>query len=296
MKIAHFSDWHMSDDADEFDEEIEYLENCIDTAVDKKVDHFVLSGDMVDSKNLKDYKYILDTFAQYNIDDHTILSMVPGNHEIHPLDLDDIKGSIRNAYSAPRNQKTFNSYMSRFVDKSEYVYSKTVVPFIKNLDSSTLLVGLDTVNATTMNLRDLIGLFSRNIDIKAVVGQFTDEDESELMESLSQMHYSKYKTKILVMHHYPLEGVEFDRVEVPLLGSFNVPGDFEEEDLERVQDFIKSVGFDYVLCGHAHYLNGVDTLGKSKIVNAAVDDEYGFQLIDTVKRKVEWIEAEDIEN
>ena len=252
-RIAHFSDFHLSAQDENFD----YALDLIDDAIDNDADHIVISGDIVGSQQMDVVKAFLTQLSRRKWASADKLTIIPGNHDIYP----DLKWKW-----PARPDKTFKEFTrltrrQRIGERSDSIFSNKQFPFKKTLNKNVVLAGLET----TMN-----GVCS---PISFANGNLEEEDIDAVTEFFDE--HGSAKHKILVCHHYP-----FDTEFFAIRGLVIVNGGFTDPEPEIARNWLCHTGASLVLCGHVHE-NHTKKLGKNCRMVCAGDGQNGkYYLLD----------------
>jgi 3',5'-cyclic AMP phosphodiesterase CpdA len=299
MKLAHFSDWHFPSGykrtaVDDFNDQLVGLRESLDQAAELGASHIVFTGDMVDRADSQDYRHFLNAAAYAGFKGPDQVSLVPGNHDIHPLSWEEralsmgdwLRGNYIGSARAPVAQRTLNKWAGKTIRAAHRVLEDHPFPFLKPLDQGrVILIGLDTVHEDTNPW-------------KSARGRFVAEDLKALRRAVRPRTNDQRPVLVLAMHHYPIPPVTFPLdiedflpTEVPLPGFLTeglesiaeglpIPGDFQEADLQRLERLLGEFRFDYILCGHTHGGRKVRRKWGARIVNSS-SSSVAFHLIDT---------------
>ncbi len=191
MRIIHISDLHLCQTFKK--NNISKLKRLIKHISDMEIDHLVITGDISDNSNEKDYlvlKKILQTFNLYSSEKTTI---IPGNH--------DIFGGVQLAEDIlkfPVKCKTvnFKEKLDTFVNSFKELYANTYFPneseyfpFAKPVED-LILVGMNT----TDKYSKLKNPFASN-------GKVHKDQLMGLVDILSAKSFENY-IKIVLSHHH----------------------------------------------------------------------------------------------
>jgi 3',5'-cyclic AMP phosphodiesterase CpdA len=80
-RIAHFSDFHLSDTGQEFGRAV----NLVRHALSLKVDHVVITGDLVDVTQTDVISAFWGRLRPLGWSGGTRMSFCPGNHDVFPV-------------------------------------------------------------------------------------------------------------------------------------------------------------------------------------------------------------------
>jgi 3',5'-cyclic AMP phosphodiesterase CpdA len=274
MRVAHISDLHICGKHKR--ENISKVKKLIQHALENGVQHFVITGDISDNADEKDFnvfKEVLKKFDLYRSDKTTI---VIGNHDIFggPQTAQDVFN-----FPAKCMNTNYHEKIAKFVDHFKELFENTIrphdelyFPFAK-VFKDVLLVGLNT-NAEYSRFKNP---FASNGQVSKVQRQF-------LKMILLKKEFDE-KVKIVLTHHhfYPKnvashssEGTLWNKIEnytMKLRGKKKLMKTFIEHDVKLV------------LHGHSHemkeyYREGIRFVNSGGAVENHMKDSIGMFLID----------------
>ncbi len=221
-RIAHFSDFHLRDQGIE----LERATNLLRDAIKQKVDHIVITGDIVDAAQTNIVGSLWARLRRSGWSSGTKLTFCPGNHDIFPVS----KRFPFFAVSRPTERfrelcrLTRSSWQGPGVEALGAPY-----PVGKVLCDSVVLAALDT----TRNRQYLPTRWAE--------GEISEEDQ-ESVKSFFEEHLDK-PHRIIAMHHTP-----FEIQSESSLASMN----FKSPPPASVQEWLQACRATLVLCGHVH--------------------------------------------
>jgi 3',5'-cyclic-AMP phosphodiesterase len=240
MKIAHISDLHFSTFFK--NSNLQSIKHLLKYIIHSKVDHIVITGDLTDNADPKDFEIIRKLFKSFNILSSDRLSLVIGNHDIFgglqtPEDILNFPEKCKNVQYDKMIKLFGDYYFETFsgVIKNDEKY----FPFIKELDDIQFL-GLNS-----------IARYSKVKNPFGSNGKITDE---ELIEAgnLLRKYPSENQKRIVLVHHH------FNRIKLKK-NSF-ASGFWQKIEKQtmklkkkkRIISFFKEYNVDVVLHGHWH--------------------------------------------
>lgn len=191
MRIAHISDLHLCTKHKR--ENISKIKKLIQHALDNGVQHFVITGDISDNADEKDFvvfKEILKKFDLLRSDKTTI---VIGNHDIFggPQTAQDVFGFPTKCMNTNYHEK-----VAKFIDHFKELFENTIrphdelfFPFVKEF-KDVLLIGLNS-NAEYSRFKNP---FASNGHVSKIQRQF--------LKAILTKNEFKEKVKVILTHHH----------------------------------------------------------------------------------------------
>lgn len=228
-RIAHFSDFHLTSRNAHFDR---CLKLIVD-ATDRGAEHLVITGDLVESGQMKILASFLEEIKHlgWNSSDH--LTIIPGNHDIFPASL--------RAFSPLKSPTSlYKQFIELTRDASTGRNCRRLLrgeayPFGKVLAGRIALVGLDT----TRN--------GQRSPLKWAQGELPIGHQQAAERFLDRHRHLPHR--IVAMHHHPWREV--------FSGGASVEQNFMEPPPEEVWGWLRGIEPTLVLCGHVHRSDGV---------------------------------------
>lgn len=274
MKIAHISDLHICSTSKKSN--IRATKSLLAAALKENPDHIVITGDIVDLANEKDFKIARKIFKEFNLLDSNYLTLTIGNHDIFggisvPEDIP--------AFPQKCKQVDFKKKTIEFVERFYELFDNAIFgrdnnpfPFAK-IFKDICLIGFNSVD----NYSLIKNLFASNGKI--------GNKQIEAFKKLLELPIVKNKQKIALTHHHFSSDICFatssnltlwqkiERYTLKLRGKKKILKEFEK------------AGIDLVLHGHVH--NSSDYYKKGiRFSNAG--GSLGNKLDATLK--INWIE------
>ena len=198
MLIAHLSDLHLCDKFKE--ENLEKTERIIEHAMGKGVDHFVITGDISDNADPKDFNTLRNILAKFNLLSSNKVSVVIGNH--------DIFGGVRTALDVvnfPSRCRTtdYEQKVKQFVDHFNELFEQTYFPVkdkffpYAKVIADTVFVGLNSIDRYSK----LKNPFASN-------GKVDKVQREGLKKIFENEEYKLLQKIVLIHHHFYKRGVE----------------------------------------------------------------------------------------
>ncbi|HPY30163.1 MAG TPA: metallophosphoesterase [Verrucomicrobiota bacterium] len=260
--IAHFSDFHLCAVDDDF--------HCslamIDDAVERGVDHIVITGDIVDCAQMDVYTAFFQALRKRKLTEATRLTIIPGNHDIFPLSTRPIPIPPFWRRPTANFEKLLKVIRPTFSSKTAtQLVAGEPFPVAKRLGKDVLLVALDT----TRN--------EQYLPIRWAEGELPSHHRSAVRRHLARNSHVRHK--IIVMHHSPWRE-EFE-------GDWLIEQNFTTPPPEEVRAWIKSCQADLLLCGHVHTKDSIKRtrIGSCRALRAGTSggiDDDGRRIYHTI--------------
>lgn len=251
-RLAHFSDFHLTDVDEDFDRSLA----MIDDAIEQDADHLVISGDLVESGQMHVVEAFMSALDQRRWADAGRLTLIPGNHDIFPF-------SKRVIPPIRRPTGIFDEFValtrsSRTGAGATKLLRGEPYPFGKILHKDVVVVGMDT----TRN-----GKFNPLCWCEGELPKRHMEAAADFLAS-----HAKAKHRIVAMHHHPWEEA-FE-------GGKWIEQNFTTPPPDEVEAWLRKSRATLVLCGHVHQQVSIEQrrFGKKCLVlrsgtAGGVDDE-----------------------
>ncbi|MFA5804970.1 MAG: metallophosphoesterase [Melioribacteraceae bacterium] len=274
MRIAHISDLHLCTKHKR--ENISKIKKLIQHALDNCAQHFVITGDISDNADEKDFivfKEILKKFDLLRSDKTTI---VIGNHDIFggPQTAQDVFGFPTKCMNTNYHEK-----VAKFIDHFKELFENTIrphdelfFPFVKEF-KDVLLIGLNS-NAEYSRFKNP---FASNGHVSKIQKQF--------LKAILTKNEFKEKVKIVLTHHH------FYPKDVPSHSSESTMWNKIEDYTMKLRGkkkllklFLES-NVKLVLHGHSHemkeyFREGIRSVNSGGSVDNNLKDEASLFLID----------------
>lgn len=232
MKIAHISDLHFTEK--DFEGQLAQFSNILLPQIQThNPDHYVITGDIVDSANKIILSKFVDILKEKNIFHAKTLTVVQGNHDIFTKNTQN-NGEENLEFFSSLFQPLLNSQKDRW--QTQHI----LTPFIKNSINGITFLGIDTTPRCKLGLGS--GLFQAE-EIEWLVDEIKEDIQ----------YYEKRKI-ILLMHHNPINSKEKQLGFV----SLNIKN---QEVLESLLNLITPIA---LMCGHHHMNSDIYLIEKSK--------------------------------
>jgi len=218
------------------------IEQTLRYAIEKKVDHIAITGDLTDNADLKDFIILRKLFQKLNLLNCNKLSLVIGNHDIFGgvQTAEDIFTFPDKCGKIDYKQKVndFYKFFPELFEGSVSYDSSNVFPFVKKINNF-IFIGLNSIAEYSM----VSNPFASN-------GMIELDQLNSVSDILGQYNDSKYRKIVLVHHH-------FNKMNV----TENSPGslwqNIEKQTMKlrkkkRLFKVFKHFGVELVLHGHYH--------------------------------------------
>ena len=251
--LAHLSDLHLRNEADAIE-----LGRQLDEIARRRVDHVVLTGDLLDRWDPALFAYALDLIAARGFLDPERLTLIHGNHDLassggHPRQRSDLWRLAARFWDPPAlvawRRRRFYAAIAARADGVA-----AAPPWLKTLSSGLRIAIVDSVPAPRVPFT----IERRRITLSHAKGHIAADQTAWLADQRAA------STLIVLLHHYPLPGSSFGWNVARGLGLRNpassalarwhvhVPMDLDEDSRARFWDAAETAGATAVLCGHVH--------------------------------------------
>lgn len=182
-KIAHISDIHIKNTKHvHFD----ILNKLLKDIKKRKVDHILLTGDIVDCATAEEFKLVKNTFNKYGYYDKSKLTVIPGNHDIYGGPSDRMPGYMFIQYCRKLNfKKSVNNFAKKFSD----INTSNKLPYLKVIDNAAL-IGINSIYEWDLHENS-----------NGTNGYLNDSILKKLVNILEKKEL-KDKIKIVLIHHH----------------------------------------------------------------------------------------------
>jgi 3',5'-cyclic AMP phosphodiesterase CpdA len=191
MRIAHISDLHLCTKHKR--ENISKIKKLIQHALDNGAQHFVITGDISDNADEKDFVIFKEILKKFNLFRSDKTTIVIGNHDIFggPQTAQDVFGFPTKCMNTNYHEK-----VAKFIDHFKELFENTIrphdelyFPFVKEF-KDVLLIGLNS-NAEYSRFKNP---FASNGYVSKIQKQF--------LKAILTKNEFKEKVKIVLTHHH----------------------------------------------------------------------------------------------
>ncbi len=243
MRLIHISDLHFTTffRTNNFFQ----IESVLKHAIDLKGDHIIITGDLTDNADPKDFMILRKLFEKLKLIDGNRFSLVIGNH--------DIFGGAQSAediFTFPekcgkvnydRKVREFYNYFPELFNNSVYLNHKNVFPFAKIINNF-LIIGLNSIEP-----------YSKINNPFASNGKIGIPQLNETYRIFERYKDENFRKIVLVHHH-------FNKIEVTENSSNKLWQKIEKQTMKlkkkkRLLKFFNQFGVELVLHGHYHVSN-----------------------------------------
>jgi len=191
MKLAHLSDLHIC--MKNKPKNLSRTRRLIEYALNQDVDHFVITGDLTNNAEAKDFIALRKLFEEFDLLDAGKLTLVIGNHDIYGgvYLAEEILTFPARCEKTDFYQKVreFKNYFLEVFENSFTPIPGNIFPFAKLIDD-VVLIGLNSITP-----------YSLLKNPAASKGKIGREQQKQLIKILSQPAYQN-KIKIILVHHH----------------------------------------------------------------------------------------------
>ncbi len=271
MRIAHIADLHFTTFFRE--NNLFQIETVLKYAIDSGCNHIVITGDLTDNAEKKDFGILRNLLSELNLLDSKKLSIIIGNHDIFggvqtAEDIIKFPGKC-SRINYHRKVKEFYHFFPELFLECAIFDSKRIFPFAKILDNY-LIVGLNS-----------IAKYSKITNPFASNGKINKRQLIEMQNIFEK--FIDYKKIVLVHHHFnkikPVDGT-----------SLNLWQNIEKQTMKlrkkkKLLNIFKQYGVELVLHGHYHESSkyrrkGIFFSNAGASLKGNIKDELNINMID----------------
>lgn len=265
MKIIHLSDLHISKDFNR--KNIKKFKLVLRHALKKSFDHLVITGDLSDNADEKDYILIRQILKQHELLDSNKTSIIIGNH--------DIFGGVQTAndvFNFPSKCKfidyshqvsTFISHFEELFVDCKFASSDNFFPYYKNLGN----IGIVGLNS--------IAKYSKISNPMASTGKVSTYQLNNLKQIIA-ITASKNQPKIaLIHHHFYKKNFEASSPQNRVWNKIE-SYTLRLKNKKKVIKAFKECGINLVLHGHSHEVIQYERKGLLFInAGGSIENQHG---------------------
>jgi DNA repair exonuclease SbcCD nuclease subunit len=273
MKIAHISDLHLCRKYKR--DNVYKIKKILQQIVESEVDHIVISGDLTDNADEKDYLVLRRILESYNLLRWNKTSIVIGNH--------DIFGGVQSAddiinFPSKCKKVNYKEKVENFVKYFEELFENVFLP----LEANPFPYAKEIGNVVLIGINS-IDQYSKIKNPFASNGLVSKEQKKGLIKIL-EIYNQLDKLKIAIIHHH------FNKNNVPSFSSENYLWNSIENFTMKLREkkklmklFVKN-GITLVLHGHSHEMSeymrrGLKFVNSGGSIDNKKNKEVGYFLI-----------------
>jgi len=162
-------------------------------AVSSGCDHILISGDISDYADEKDYGIIRNTLGEFGLLNSSRLSVIPGNHDIFGGPSPDVPFFMYPTQCKELDYKVkLDQFYNAFIETFENTLTgeSSYLPYVKVLNENIAVIAINSVPE-----------YSRDMNPLGTNGYVSKKQIKEL-EKLSDSAEIKDKIKIVIIHHH----------------------------------------------------------------------------------------------
>ncbi len=279
MRVAHISDIHLNTFFK--NSNLKQIKFLLRYALEQKFDHLVITGDLVDNADQKDFEILRSLFRKFNLLNSDRLSLVIGNHDIFggaqtPEEIFTFQEKCRNV-DYDRKVEEFSEYFSETFKGCVYRNKEKIFPYAKIIDD-VLIAGVNS-----------IARYSKVKNPFASNGVVEPEQLNEVKNIFNDFrNFCKYK--LLLIHH------QFNKIKISEGSPNSLWQIIEKQTMKlrkkkRLFSLFKQHGVDLVLHGHLHeqreyYRKGIRFLNAGASVKNNLYRKLFINFIDLKSSKI----------
>lgn len=268
MLIAHLSDLHLNTLLT--DSNIKKIERLLDYIIEKRTDHLVITGDLVDNADESDLLLLRNHLYKRKLLNSKSLTIIPGNHDIFggPQRAEDIFDFPSRCRKVNFQEKlaSFNKYFQETFDDCTYISSDNNYPFLKELNDEVVIIGLNSIIEYSLSKNT----FASNGEIK--LEQFFE------VEQILKNYCNENQVKIIAIHHH------FNKIKKTKRSIAGIWQNIEKQTMKlrkkkRLFNLFNKYKVDLIIHGHIHYNEHYERKGLNFINGGASIKGYSGQSI-----------------
>ncbi len=274
MKIAHLSDIHFTTFFRNFG--LYKFENLLHYLNSKRIDHLIITGDLVESPDEYDFELLRKALKQNDFLTSDRLSIVIGNHDIFGgvVTVHDLFNFTDHCERINYNLKVkeFYDYFAESFKYCSYISPIKVFPYAKIIDD-VLIVGLNSVAE-----------YSKSKNIFASNGEISPAQLNELTGIFNM--YSKCKTKLILIHHHFHESKQLQENKFGTIWQMIEKQTMKLRTKKQLFELFNKFNVDLVLHGHYHemseyYMKGIRFLNAGGSFKNELQNQNQVNFLDT---------------
>ncbi len=278
MRIAHIADLHFTTFFK--DDNLFQIEKVLRHTIDSGCDHIVITGDLTDNADKKDFGILRKLFAELNLLDTKKLSLVIGNHDIFggvQTAEDIIKFPVKcSRINYHRKVKEFYQYFPELFEGCVHFDPKRIFPFAKIINDF-LIVGANS-----------IAKYSKITNPFASNGKVNRHQFNDIQKIFER--FNEYKKVVLIHHH-------FNKIKAVNGSTLNFWQKIEKQTMKlrkkkKLLKLFKQYGVEIVLHGHYHESSkyrrkGIFFSNAGASLKGNVKDELKINIVDISEASTE---------
>ncbi len=274
LRIAHISDLHICSKYKK--QNLRKTAFLLEKALDQGSDHVVITGDLVDNPNARDFEAARRLFEDFGLLHPDKLTLTIGNHEIFggvhlASDIFDFpKRCLQTDYR--KREIEFRRYFFEAFEDTVTTEDGDIFPFAKQV-GGLVFFGINS-----------IAPYSRIRNLFASQGTISHSD-MEKLKMLFSIEAFRDKRKIFLMHHHPCSKPISATMDHPTLWNKVELRTLRFRKTAKLANLLSSAGVDLVLHGHVHESveyqhRGLRFLNGAGALNSAFSDSMAINFID----------------
>lgn len=241
MRLIHISDLHISREFKR--NNIKKLKQLLNHAMQLSFDHLVITGDLTDSADERDFKLLRQILKNFDLLDSRKLSIVVGNHDIFgglqiPTDIIDFPRKCKSInYDA--QVSNFISYFEELFTDCKFVSPQKFFPYYKDLGE----VGIFGINS--------IARYSKIRNPMASMGKVSSEQLNDFSKLVSNNNSKNQASIALIHHHFYKKNIQVNSPQNSVwhkIESYTL----RLRSKKKLIKIFRECGINLVLHGHSH--------------------------------------------
>jgi 3',5'-cyclic AMP phosphodiesterase CpdA len=266
MRFIHFSDLHLNGLYKR--NNVKKFKSALKSALENGFDHLVITGDLADNAEEKEFMILRNILHKYNLLDPKLVTIIIGNHDIFggvqtALDVVDFPKKCKNTDYEERVNRFIGYFDELFTDTYSPVNIKSF-PFVKFVGEHAL-IGINSVDRYST----LKNPFASN-------GKVSDNQIEHLKKIFTLQEVSDKKKIVLIHHHFYKKNVESTASQNHIwnkIESFTMKLRKKKKLIQLFQEYDVKL----VLHGHSHEIKDYHRKGI-RFLNAGASIDNGSEL------------------
>ncbi len=266
MRIAHISDIHFCSNFKRTN--IGKTNRILKYALDRGFDHLVITGDVSDNSDLKDFVTLRRMLIKYDLLKSEKTSIVIGNHDIYggaqrPIDVVDFPRRAT-ATNYLKKLQDFKGYFKELFSDCYIPNNERVFPYAK-IVKDTVFIGINSID-----------VYGRIKNAFAANGRVHDDDYISLDKIFSRKEYKDKQKCVLIHHHFYKDGMEATASVSMLLNKLE-NYTLKLRGKKRLFSLFRNYDIKLVLHGHSHEIRlyerkGIQFINAGSTIDNFSDD------------------------
>lgn len=190
-RIAHITDVHIKYDNPE--PNLGKFRQLVDDALSSGCDHIVLTGDIADYADERDYDYIRALLLEFDLLSSHKLSVIPGNHDIFGGPSPELPFYLYPTHCRKLNyDQKLTQFYDSFIETFDYTLTgeNSFLPYAKVLNEQCAVIGINSVAKYSQYMNPL------------GTNGYVSKSQFETIKNLLANESIKERIKLVLIHHH----------------------------------------------------------------------------------------------